>query len=198
MVLTIRIIGVALAIMLEFLQTFPQSQRTPDDESRAAMLIKELWSANGAEREQARLDLVRLNRSAIPGLMSLLSDIVKDRSRPRFATGREEERRVLWQHFQDSALSSSVDLSEVEITSRLEQDAIDILGDLQSVDAVPILIEVMKCRIKYNWIREPWSAEMIALQKIGKPAVPALVRLIEDAEEGARFVRAGPSITRRW
>ena len=189
------IIVIASVALTGTFNVMAQSQQPISDEEKAALAIKLLWSADNAERERAKADLVKLNERAIPGLMTLLIDLIDNPTTPRFVTGREEEGKTLWGHPLDSP-GITDKISEVIINSRLEYDIIEILGDLRAKEAIPILVEIMECRMKDNWLRQRMLPEMKALVKIGKPAVPALIKSIEEAEERATPTGSrNPSIT---
>ena len=178
------ILVIASVALLGTSKIIARTQQPRPDEEKAALAIKLLWSADEKEIERAKVDLVKLNESAIPGLMTLLRDLIDNPTTPRFVTGREEEGKILWGHPLDSP-GIADKIHEVIINGRLEYDIIEILGELRVEGAIPILVEIMECRMKDNWLRQRMLPEMIALGKIGKPAVPALIKSIEEAEEKA-------------
>ena len=177
------IFTVALASLLITLKAPAQLQQPGPDEDKAASAISLLWSPNEAEREQAKAEIIRLNEKAISGLLALLEDIFENPSKPRFANGREEEGKILWEQYLSLPRNVVGNIYEFEISGRLKNDIIEVLGDLRPNSAIPILVKIMKYRMKDNWIRQRTEPEMIALTKIGKPAVPALIKLIQDTEE---------------
>lgn len=195
MLIKILIIVVASVAFSGAFEIPAQSQQPRSDEEKAALAIKLLWSADEKEIERAKVDLIQLNESAIPGLLTLLRDLIDNPTTPRFVTGREEEGKTLWGHPLDSP-GITDKIHEVIINSRLEYDIIEILGDLRAKEAIPTLVDIMEYRIKDNWLRQRMLPEMIALVKIGKPAVPALIKSIEEAEERATPKgSSGPGIT---
>jgi HEAT repeat protein len=70
------------------------------------------------------------------------------------------------------------------INARLISDAIFLLGELGAVEAVPVLIHIMENGEMYT-SSQPRGIEMDALCRIGAPAVPFLIKSIENAKISA-------------
>ena len=192
MLLAMSVLTVMLTGVIRPADVRCETRQDRVDNEYVATAIKGLWSPHEVERSRAIADLIKLNDKAVPALLGLLEDIKRNPQGPRFPTGKEEEGSLAWERFQKSPNNSIKDITRLEITSRLEKDAIDIVGELRARVAVPLLIEIMAHRMKDNWIRPRWSAEMLALQKIGQPAIPLLVDLIEAQFPPVRF---GSSVT---
>jgi HEAT repeat protein len=119
-----------------------------------------------------------------------LWDLVHDH-RPRFAIERENEGRKALEEslavlrsndppFDHEAFDEAFRLA---INARLISDAISILGELRAVEGVPILVRIMERRKPMG--SEPAGLELDALSKIGSPAVPSLIKSIENARVSA-------------
>jgi HEAT repeat protein len=154
--------------------------RTPE------VAIKKLLSADASVRDLGRAELLLIGPAAAEPLGSLLWDLVHDR-RPRFAIEREDEGRKALEEC--SAVLRSNDppldheafdkVSRLAINQRLIYDGFALLGDLRAVEGVPILVRIME---RSRWIGpETRGFEFEALSKIGSPAVPSLIKSIENA-----------------
>lgn len=155
------------------------------DENRpAGELVDLLWSSDHAQRRAAKRRLLKVGPDAIPVLLSLLEDIRANPRKRRFATGREGEAHQALDRYQDYPPE---DLYDLEITGRLKDDTAELLGQLHAVDAVPILIELMRRQVAADWPRG-LDRVMRSLAQIGPPAVPALMQEIENAPSKAHSV----------
>ena len=168
--------------------TEPEMNRQVDP--RAKQAIQKLWSPDQLVREQGRKEVMRIGSAAINPLIELLSDLLKNKS-PRFAAGKEEEGQKALKDYvnlirktRGPVLGSeeSKALSSFVINTRLISDCIFLLGELRAIEAVSILIYIMENRTMSNSI----DAEMQALINIGVPAVPFLIKSIENANATAR------------
>lgn len=153
--------------------------------------IKRLWSEDNSVRDLGREEVLRIGRAAAEPLVQQLSELITD-NRPRFATEREDEgRKALQQYvalvrrnnelmYDDNAPEAVVRLA---INQRLISDTIFLLGELRAVEGVPILIRIMERREPMT--SYPLGIELEALRKIGSPALPSLIRSIENARTNA-------------
>ena len=73
--------------------------------------------------------------------------------------------------------------SDTDKKTRMQSDAISLLGQLHSVDAVPILIRILGQFESEGAGLRYWGPEMIALIDIGSLAVPELLDSLRLAEE---------------
>jgi HEAT repeat protein len=164
-----------------------QTPRHPTPEEA----IKKLWSEDASVRDLGRAELLRMGPAAVEPLGSLLWDLVHDH-RPRFAIERENEGRKALDEslavlrskdppFDHEAFDEAFRLA---INARLISDAISLLGELRVVEGVPILVRIMERRKWMGW-SEPAGLELDALSKIGSPAVPSLIKSIENARVNA-------------
>lgn len=155
--------------------------RTIDSQDTLSQALQLLWSLDDTARQSAKEKLVAIGAPAIPLLVSLLEDIYQQPDKKRFplemeSTGRRKPPQ------RDAASGATDDL---EITARLTSDIVELLGRLRAVEAVPVLIKLMKepdFVISYNW---SITYTMQALIQIGSPAVPQLLDEIET--ESARI-----------
>jgi hypothetical protein len=148
---------------------------TSDD--NPTLIIKGLWSPDDSKRQEAKQAILRAGRKAIPQLVSLLSNILKNPQSHRFATGKEEEGAEASKNLNE--VSSDYWFS-LEISWRLKYDAVEMLGLLKADEAVPLLIEFMEKEESYN-LMEKMNTAMDALVKIGQPSVPKLIQEIKTA-----------------
>ncbi|HEV8483807.1 MAG TPA: hypothetical protein VGV87_09685 [Blastocatellia bacterium] len=77
---------------------------------------------------------------------------------------------------------------DIEITARLRNDVIALLGELRAAKSAPLLVEIMENRIMDN-LFEKMRPEMTALANIGAAAVPYLISSIETAKQKALSVQ---------
>lgn len=152
--------------------------------------IKKLWSEDAGIRDFGRAELLRIGPAAAEPLGSLLWDLVND-CRPRFAIERENEgRKALDESL--AALRSKdppfdheafEEVFRLAINARLISDAISLLGELRAVEGIPILVRILERRKGMG--SEPAGLELDALIEIGSPAVPSLIKSIENARASA-------------
>jgi HEAT repeat protein len=150
------------------------AQNSPQSDSQTAALINSLWSSDESTRKRAKDELAEIGSNAGIALVQLLEDILRD-SHPRFAQGKEDIGRRTLDEMEQS-------LSRGE----LKQDALDVLANVKAVNAVRTLVRLTVARPVVGGIgRVDMTPEMQCLIKIGKPAVPALIDLIDTAQEEA-------------
>lgn len=138
--------------------------------------LQGLRSRDETARQAAKEEIVHLGPPAIPLLVSLLEEIYQPPDKKRFPVETESAGRRMQPLPQDSGEVGTADL---EITTRLTSDAVELLGRLRAVEAVPILIKLMKepdVVVTHNW---SINNTMRALIEIGPPAVPPLIDEIE-------------------
>jgi hypothetical protein len=183
-----------LSVKGEAMSEITQSNAQPSIDQRVKQAIQMLWSSDNAIRELGRNEIMRIGPATIQPLTELLWDLIKNKS-PRFAAGKEQEgHKVLNDYVEllrktvrtgqfvgDSRESES--LSRLAINSRLISDAIYLLGELKAVEAVPVLIYIMENTV--NRTPNVIGLEMEALSNIGAPAVPFLIKSIENANISA-------------
>ena len=106
-------------------------QLTATEYDAVSKAIQGLWSPRDSDGARSKDQILRFGSQSITALIKLLEDIA-DKPEPRFAAGKEEEERRL----RDRAQSSKIDkldthawqaLNEVEISSRLYTDALELL-----------------------------------------------------------------------
>lgn len=162
------------------------------DENLISLSVKKLWSPHDLERERGKEEILRIGGECVEQLLVLLVDLV-DNPHPRFAIGKEREAiKLLRDHSKNACggmSSSEFDrwtqaTLDLFINSRLITDAIYLLGKLRAVEAIPVLIRIMEGR---SIFQDPdgWGDEMIALSRIGSPAVPYLMATIQNAKATA-------------
>lgn len=166
------------------------SHSQPPDDQEAKQAVRMLWSADEAVREAGRREILRIGSATAAPLIQLLADLLQD-PRPRFAAAKEEEGRkaladyVEWiRKTQRPPEIGSKVLQAVHsfvINYRLNSDAISLLGELRAVEAIPLLIHIME-----NILPQAAGMEVDALCRIGAPAVPFLIKSIENARVSAR------------
>ena len=165
-------------------------EQTGYDE-RVGQAITKLCSADNSVRERGRVEVLQIGSAAAGALVNLLSDLIQD-PRPRFVTEKEEEGRKALDEYEDLIQRKKHPIDDCKeyqtvdslaINARLISDAISLLGELKAVEGVPILIRIMENRD--TGVSEPTGVELEALRKIGLPAVPSLIKSIEDAHVNA-------------
>jgi hypothetical protein len=154
--------------------------------------IQKLWSADEAERIGGKQLLLERGSQAIQPLVTLLKDLIEN-EHPRFVLGREEEGSKLLADYLSlcrngekfDKISEAYDrILYLAINARLMADLIELLGDLRAEEAVPVFIEIMERR-RIHKPTDSFGIEMIGLVRIGSPAVPSLLRAIDQAQEKA-------------
>lgn len=145
-------------------------------EARIPAVVSQLWSPDDSVRRAAKVALGKLGPIAEPYLVSLLSDIVDHFDNPHFATGKEPEGESYWR----DPLGHVDFLDRFEITGRLALDCTELLGDVRSREAVPIIVRLMEQgrTLPAYESRGPVS---LALLKIGEPAVLPLIEALNRA-----------------
>jgi hypothetical protein len=186
-------LGTAHATMCSIEQT--------NSDLRVEQAIRKLWSADNNVRELGRKEVLQIGSIAAGALVDLLADLVKY-SHPRFVLEGEEEGQKALKAYVDlvrrdrEIADNSKDFLAVKtlaINGRLISDAMSLLGDLRAVEGVPILIHIMENR--ETGTSEPAGIELEALCKIGSPAVPSVIRAIENARMNAKKAFFRRSIT---
>jgi hypothetical protein len=176
-----------------------------DNSNPANREVEKLWSASEAERQEGKAAMTRLGSLSVDPLVALLKDLIED-PHPRFPIGKElEGKNALdrgWQADRErqerikdrqgpldvhrevtEALGVFKEVRALAINSRLLFDVIELLGVLRAEAAVPVLVEILETEgggINFSSAQN-MRPEMIALVKIGPPAVPALIQSIQDA-----------------
>lgn len=148
----------------------------------AEQMVKKLWSADNPERMEAKESLIKLGHEAIVPLVSTLEDIIRD-PRPRYPSGMEAEGEAALELFKrlPPEERSRSEYSSLEISGRLKDDCIELLGELHAVEAVPVLIELTGQEMHTDQ-NEHISPPMIALINIGAHAAPEVSRALDTAE----------------
>jgi hypothetical protein len=158
-----------------------------------SLRVRSLFSASETERDSVKGRILQLGALANEQLIELLSDLVEN-PYPRFANGNQEAgRQAVLDHLRMYPELASFEQFEhwteladaLFINSRLSSDIIYLLGELGAEEAAPILIRIMEGR---NMLQGPdgLGPEMVALSKIGAPAIPHLINAIKEAETTAR------------
>lgn len=149
----------------------------------ANSLVEQLRSPDYGERQNAKERLVSLGPVAIKPLLELLQDIRRN-PHPRFELGKEKEGKEFIDHY-NRLLWQQQDIREyfsVDISSRLQADTIELLGRLKAIEAIPVLLEILRQEIHFNF-NEHLFAESYALIEIGHTAIPQLTQALETAEQ---------------
>jgi len=132
-----------------------------DSGRQIEIAIAKLWSSSESERESAKRTLLNKGKRSSKPLLVLLEDITDNHGKKRYAVGKEKT-------------------EEYEITWRLENDVVELLGKLHSVEAIPILIKLFWSRPEITSLgMYPY---MQALVSIGSSAVPKLIEVLNDAQ----------------
>lgn len=185
---TIRFFGATVITSLLLVYSVASNHRSSISDNQADSAIRRLWSADDSERKAGKEELIRLGPRAITPLIELLQK-TKRPSVAYYATGKEKEAERISRHLNRASKignrkeieETSKQLANIEITSRLRNDAIELLGKLRAEQAIPELIELIVQEPKTNLSREYWRPEMKALVDIGSPAVASLLESIESA-----------------
>jgi hypothetical protein len=170
-----------------------------NSKSEIRELVKKLWSSDNSERELAKMQLAESGPEAIPPLMDLLFDLANNQH-PRFLTGKEKEGETEIKTFfdlldqfdllnQDPILSDKLGtlrkkIEALAINQRLATDVIFLLGKLKAEKAAPFLIKLMENHVLLGGYG--YTDEMKALESIGSPAIPYLIKAITEAEDRVR------------
>lgn len=161
-------------------------------QTRVEQAIAQLWSAEGAQRQAAKETLVSSGEMAIPSLLSLLDEIMAV-PRMRFASGMETAGIQAFERLeraqrdgnQGERFEASIDFSRLEITDRLERDAVALLVALKAEAAVPrfiaLLIPPWEIRISLLGRTIPPPAAD-ALAKLGSVALPHLLNAVLEPD----------------
>lgn len=182
-VLTVSV-GFTIFLFAHSQETVINSREAVTEDDAINKAIRGLWSARDLDRASAKDQILQLGRKSIPALIKLLEDVANNPG-PRFASGREEEGRHVWERVQ-SANFDKLDiheldaLREVEITWRLYRDALEPLGQLRAEAAVPLVVRLMSTD---GPVLSKKNSEMQALVEIGSAAVPKLLEIIETSDE---------------
>jgi HEAT repeat protein len=169
-----------------------------NDSIRVTEAIEKLWSADDEQRRRGKSEILRLGVQSADGLVALLENLLRN-PRLYFSKGNEQKGneaieglqrivrtvsnvRVAWEQSEEYRQI----ISKLAINSRLFFDIIELLGDLRSEKAVPVLIEIMVSqRSMNNPSTNPMYTEMEALCRIGNVAVPQLIEVLENANQRA-------------
>jgi HEAT repeat protein len=157
------------------------------------MLIERLYSADDANKELAKREILAAGTMAAKPLCSLLTDLLEN-PYPRFPKGEEEEASkalTLYSRVDVKTLSlddmkkRSAIARKYFINSRLITDIVELLGQLKASAAIPNLVRIMRSRDLFAG-PDGFGIEMVALTRIGQPAVPYLITALKEAKEIAR------------
>lgn len=151
-------------------------------DGKVASLIRNLWSADESLRKTTKRQLRKLGPTAIQPLLNLLEELKND-PQLRFESGKEAEGEAAYKAYLEAKNNNRSEESReywkklyaLDITARLRNDLIELLGDLQGEEAIPYLIIDMQRQPIVSKVR--WCASMEALVKIGSPAVLNLLEL---------------------
>ena len=127
--------------------------QVPFTGNQVGVYIDLLRSPDEAKRQEAKVRLLSLGAESIGPLLALLEDLFRNEFMPRFALGRETEGKEAWDHYQaleprkiNERQLALQRLDGLEISSRLKDDAIELLGHLRAKEGVPLLIRIMEGR----------------------------------------------------
>jgi HEAT repeat protein len=189
------IIILLVASLQPLLLSFVIPRQSDNEQINAA--IKQLFSANDNERRSATEKIIQFGSIAIKPLISLLEQIIEKPGR-FYPSGREKEGAAAYERLQEAfrngdnlaAEQAREELSQLDITYRLKGDIINLLGELKSEEALPILLRLMWRDLEVEMIskRPRWNNAMKALVTMGGIAVPTLIETLERAESIANSV----------
>jgi HEAT repeat protein len=193
--------GVRLVLLLMFISFAHGDARGACQDrpngNQAIEYVALLKSFDEAIRNEGKSKLLKLGAESIRPLVALLEDLLREPFKPWFAVGREREGKEAWDHYQavdprevNVVRAASDRLAGLEISGRLRNDTIELLGRLRAHEAVPLLIRIMEQRDLDN-ASEKMRAEMYALAAIGSSAVPALIESIRRAQTAGKGVPNG-------
>ena len=160
--------------------------QSPRDEDALASAIKRLCSSSEKERQTAKDEIARFGRKAIPPLLSVLEVLSENLLglSPK-SEGREGS---------DSGfllgLKESKCYTDPKLNWEVNSDVCELLGQLQAVEAVPILLRIMDERETINHLGAV-TFDMKALVSIGDPAVPQILEFFESADLRAESIKFG-------
>jgi PBS lyase HEAT-like repeat len=188
---TVLMCGIASGIFLA--ATFPHYPgRTPtvghgQNDKEAKALVMQLWSEDDVERNVAKVQLLKLGPGAVPPLIALLRDLLRNPG-PRYVPGKEREGQEEADRFFELPPTERSEaarrLIRLSIDWRLKADVYELLGKLRAEEATPLLIEAMEREERHSLIAG-MSPVMRSLAAIGSAAVPALIASLENAETTA-------------
>lgn len=180
-------------IMSSALKADGNSFQSPSNRNQASEYIELLKSVDEGKRQAGKDKLFELGPDSIGPLVSLLENISMDDFTRVFASGHSKEGEDIWE-LREKAINSRNEaaaqaaterLAQIEISGRLKNDIMEILGRLRAREAVPLLIRIMEQReIDNLW--EKLRPEMYALAAIGSEAVPGLIQSIKEADAVAK------------
>ena len=151
-------------------------------EDQVSLAINQLHSSSGKVRKQAKRNLLSLGSVSIKPLLDLVIDI-RTNPRPQFETGKEEEGAEFIARYKSSP-DNQRDFDQyhrLDMSRRLNRDAIELLGQLKAEYAIPTLILLLEEEIAIS-PKDITYPESMALVKIGEISVPALIKALEIAE----------------
>ena len=110
----------------------------------------------------------------------MLKDLVEHRDTPHFVGESDQEPR---QDSSDSATGSNLEGSGDigDITRRLIDDCVVLLGHMKWSQAAPVIIELLEGE-PLRGAEASCRLETAALKEIGSPAVPGLIAALRDAD----------------
>lgn len=164
-------VGLSLHTPMSLAQTGAQDV---GKERRLATALRRLSSPDERKRAEAKLTLLQLGEAAISPLINLARKLDS-----KYETLGVADRFPCPDG--DLAKCEKLHLSH----SRLQSDIILLLGDLYATDAVPLLLEILRCR-ESSFFDGP-GPETDALIKMGADAVPQLLAALRRAEESRQI-----------
>jgi HEAT repeat protein len=148
-----------------------------------SVLLEELYATDDIP---ARTAILRAGPVAAPGLLALLQDLADHKDEPHFVKGREQELR---QYLGDPAGNSKL-AAEYDITGRLIDDCIVLLGHLRSGRAAPVILKLLEAE-PVGTGEPKCLLETRALEEIGEPAVLPLIDALRNAGKIAASIPHG-------
>ncbi|MEK6301669.1 MAG: hypothetical protein AABO41_13245 [Acidobacteriota bacterium] len=159
--------------------------------------ITQLRSRDSIAREAAKETLLKHGSEAVRALIAALQELSVD-LKPHFDLGNEAEGAEDLRRYEELPVPerSPSEVLSIDITWRLKQDMIELLGRLRDEAAVPILIELTQQELhtgQNEYLRPP----MKALVQIGEPGVPRIIEAIESVRStvAAAFSTCCPNVT---
>jgi hypothetical protein len=157
--------------------------------------VEQLWSSNDSERNAGVERILEIGSSASDLLLETLVSLTQDQY-PRFPKGKEEDGKraveeYLWAEREFEEDDNAVDyqvviakknaVSKLAMNARVMRDVVDLLGQLRAEASIPILIKIAN----RHWAigitgPEIRSSETEALTRIGKAAIPSLIKNLDE------------------
>jgi len=171
--------------------------QTAADHAKAAAAVDRLWSADNADRVQAKEEILELGGAAIEPLLALLNSMLDDVHTLHYAR-TDQHTKTRPNSAQAVREADELDFvlrppGQKEMTWRLIEDTCNLLGKLKAEEAVPTLLRVSEIRPDHGLLHI--TSEMIAIQEIGRSAVPLVLNRFTEAAREEWLMSVKPDTT---